>query len=117
MDMWKANNNDIVCHNRLRAVSLGEEERDAISKITAANSDSDFSNQPSLNNSFENDTAAGNNNDNSFCLKSYIVNIAANEPVNMKKERQGHDDVSEARNPNMAMSWKERQNDYSFMKR
>jgi len=111
MDMWRANNSDIVCHNRLRAVSLNEDDI-AFNKMNGAGSDSDFSssNQSSLNNSFENE----NTGNSSFSFKSYI---AANEPVNMKLERDGRnkEDGTDARHMNL--SWKERQNDYSFMKR
>lgn len=114
MDMWRnpvtMNGGDVVCHNRCRAVSLGEE--DISSKLTSSiinNSNG------SLNNSFDSSSNNGGNNpDNTFSLKSYIVNIAANEPVHMKRELNKND-ISERKG--MDISWKERMNDYSFMKR
>jgi len=100
---------DVVCHNRCRAVSLGEE--DISSKLTSSAINNS---NGSLDNSFDNNGSASNNPDNTFSLKSYIVNIAANEPVHMKRELNKND-ISERQG--MDISWKERMNDYSFMKR
>ena len=131
--------------NRMRAVSLGEDDTVSIcsnGKLSTANSDPD-----TLNSSFDsNSSMAGsggqngggqneNNNNLSFCLKSYIVNLSANqhrEPEAMMRRAapagvgSGGGAVNKSSDmvmnsggeaENMAISWRERMNDYSFMKR
>lgn len=106
---------DMVCHNRMRAVSLNEEDAASItSKLSAANSDLDLNGVGNNNGSLDSSFDGCNNNDNTFSLKSYIVNIASNQPIQMKRELN-KSDISEKKN--MSVSWKDRQNDYSFMKR
>eukprot|EP00088_Acartia_fossae_P064800 TRINITY_DN7981_c0_g1_i2.p1 TRINITY_DN7981_c0_g1~~TRINITY_DN7981_c0_g1_i2.p1 ORF type:complete len:164 (-),score=59.96 TRINITY_DN7981_c0_g1_i2:763-1254(-) len=128
--------------NRMRAVSVGDDDTVSIcsnGKLSTANSDPD-----TLNSSFDSNSSVSgqngvngqneNNNNLPFCLKSYIVNLSANqhrEPEAMMRRApagvgSGGGAVNKSSDmvmngggeaENMAISWRERMNDYSFMKR
>lgn len=110
MEAWRnLGQEPVVCHNRMRAVSLGEDDTSSItSKLSTSGSEQDvMSNSPM--------------NDNTFSLKSYISNITRSPEKPVESFRRGemmnNMNTRLDMNENRSMSWKERQNDYSFMKR
>eukprot|EP00088_Acartia_fossae_P007785 TRINITY_DN13650_c0_g1_i1.p1 TRINITY_DN13650_c0_g1~~TRINITY_DN13650_c0_g1_i1.p1 ORF type:complete len:116 (+),score=49.41 TRINITY_DN13650_c0_g1_i1:136-483(+) len=115
MEAWRnLGQEPVICHNRMRAVSLGEEDTASItSKMSNSSSDPDVS---AGNNNNSGSDMNADSNDNTFSLKTYISSITSgSEPAERMKWEVNRSDVNEAEN--RSMSWKERMNDYSFMKR
>jgi len=119
MEAWRnLGQEPVVCHNRMRAVSLNEDDTASFARITSASSENEVqpgSNSPTSSNNNLNTVAENNNKDGGQAapsLESYITTITSNTSVEAKSHCR-HVPHAE----NRKISWEERMNDYSFMKR
>jgi len=118
METWRnLGHEPVVCHNRMRAVSLNDDDTASFARITSASSENEVQPTTTSSNNNLNTVVENNNKDQAPSLESYITaTITSSSANNRSVEAKTHcRHVPHAEN--RKVSWEERMNDYSFMKR